>query len=138
MNYYIAVIEKEEDSCFGVSFPQLETVFSSGDSLEEATANAAEALQLFFEDAPNSAPKPWTMSKVKDLEDVREDIAHGAVLVAIPYIPLLGKTARANLTFEAGLLAAAKADAKAKGIGLSAWFASAAHTMLKGGHSANS
>ena len=44
MDYYIAEIEKDPDSTYGVSFPQLETVFSAGDSLDEAARNAAEAL----------------------------------------------------------------------------------------------
>ncbi|MCV6576283.1 MAG: type II toxin-antitoxin system HicB family antitoxin [Cohaesibacter sp.] len=130
MNHYIAVIEKDPDSAYGVSFPQLEGVFSAGDTFEEATRNANEALQLFFEDNPSDRPTPWTMDQVRNLEDVQTDLTQGAMLVAIPYIELTGRTVRANLTFDAGLLVAIDEEAKARGISRSAFIASASQAML--------
>ena len=47
--YYVAVIEKDADSAFGVWFPDVEGCFSAGDSLEEAVANAAAALRQHTE-----------------------------------------------------------------------------------------
>lgn len=130
MNHYIAVIEKDPDSAYGVSFPQLEGVFSAGETFEEATRNANQALQLFFEDNPSECPAPWTMDQVRDLEDVQADLAQGATLVAIPYIELTGRTVRANLTFDAGLLFAIDEEAKARGVSRSAFVASASQAML--------
>nr|WP_321457203.1 type II toxin-antitoxin system HicB family antitoxin [uncultured Cohaesibacter sp.] len=130
MIHYIAVIEKDPDSAYGVSFPQLEGVFSAGDSFDEATRNASEALQLFFEDNPAERPAPWSMEQVRALEDVQADLATGATLVAIPYIELTGRTVRANLTFDAGLLTAIDEEAKARGISRSAFVASASQAML--------
>ncbi|SFO44959.1 Predicted nuclease of the RNAse H fold, HicB family [Cohaesibacter marisflavi] len=132
MDYYIAEIEKDPDSTYGVSFPQLETVFSAGDSLDEAARNAAEALRLYFEDNPTERPVPWTMAEVVAIPDVQEDIHNGAVLVVIPYIEMTGRSVRANLTFDAGLLAAIDQDASNKNITRAAWLASAARTMLAG------
>jgi predicted RNase H-like HicB family nuclease len=40
---YIAFIHKDEDSSYGVSFPDFPGCISAGGSLDEALANAAEA-----------------------------------------------------------------------------------------------
>ena len=47
--YYVAVIEKEPDSAFGVWFPDVEGCFSAGETVEEAVANAAAALRQHVE-----------------------------------------------------------------------------------------
>lgn len=49
---YCAVIEKEDGSCYGVSFPDVPGCFSAGDTLEEAIANSKSALILHLADSP--------------------------------------------------------------------------------------
>jgi predicted RNase H-like HicB family nuclease len=44
MRYYIAVIHKDADSDFGVSFPDLPGCITAGRTLDEARVMAAEAL----------------------------------------------------------------------------------------------
>lgn len=46
---YIAVIDKDPDSDFGVYFPDLPGCVSAGSSLDEAWSMAAEALELHLE-----------------------------------------------------------------------------------------
>ena len=46
MRYYIAVIHKDADSDFGVSFPDLPGCITAGRTLDEACAMATEALAL--------------------------------------------------------------------------------------------
>ena len=41
---YIAFIHKDPDSCYGVSFPDMPGCASAGDTLDEAVANAVDAL----------------------------------------------------------------------------------------------
>jgi predicted RNase H-like HicB family nuclease len=41
---YIALIHKDENTSYGVSFPDVPGCISAGDTLDEALANAAEAL----------------------------------------------------------------------------------------------
>jgi len=53
MPRYVALIHKEDDGCYGVSFPDLPGVFTGGDSIEEAMEEAAEVLQLAAEDWTN-------------------------------------------------------------------------------------
>jgi predicted RNase H-like HicB family nuclease len=43
--HYVAVVEKEADSAFGVWFPDVEGCFSAGETMEEAVGNAAVALR---------------------------------------------------------------------------------------------
>jgi antitoxin HicB len=53
MPEYIALIHKDPDGCYGVSFPDIPGVITGGDTVEEAMEEAAEVLQLAAEDWTN-------------------------------------------------------------------------------------
>jgi predicted RNase H-like HicB family nuclease len=44
MASYVALVHKDEGTSYGVSFPDVPGCVSAGDTLDEALANAAEAL----------------------------------------------------------------------------------------------
>ena len=44
MQHYIAVVHKDETSCFGVFFPDVKGVFTAGDTLDDAFRQAREVL----------------------------------------------------------------------------------------------
>ena len=46
---YPVVIHKDENSDYGVTFPDLPGCFSAGDTIEEALANAQEAAECHIE-----------------------------------------------------------------------------------------
>lgn len=46
---YTALLHKDENSSYGVSFPDLPGCFSGGETEEEAMRNAAEALELHIQ-----------------------------------------------------------------------------------------
>lgn len=46
MPHYIALIHKDRDSCYGVSFRDLPGVFTAGDTIDEAMQKAAEVLEF--------------------------------------------------------------------------------------------
>jgi antitoxin HicB len=50
MAHYIALIHKDSDSCYGVSFPDIPGVFTAGDTVDEAMQQAREVLQFAAED----------------------------------------------------------------------------------------
>src|SRR2546421_9986628 len=50
MAHYIALIHKDRDSCYGVSFPDVPGVFTAGDTIDEAMKNAADGLAFAAED----------------------------------------------------------------------------------------
>ena len=49
MKTYPALIHKDPDSCYGVTFPDFDGCVSAGDTLEEAVKMAHEALEFHIE-----------------------------------------------------------------------------------------
>jgi predicted RNase H-like HicB family nuclease len=66
----IALVHKDEGTSYGVSFPDVPGCISAGDTLEEALANAGEALAAHLALMTNDAdviPSP------RSFEDLRQD-----------------------------------------------------------------
>lgn len=53
MPRYIALIHKDSDGCYGVSFPDIPGVITGGDTVDEALEQAGEVLQFAAEDWVN-------------------------------------------------------------------------------------
>ena len=129
---YIAFVHKDEDSCFGVSFPDFPGCISAGDTLDEAVANAAEALQGHVQmmeadgDEVPAARALETIMRDDDLAAERE----GAIIVALPLVRDLGSTTRVNVSLDLGLLKAIDEEATARKQTRSAFLASAARREL--------
>jgi predicted RNase H-like HicB family nuclease len=84
MRQYIALIHKDADSEYGVSFPDLPGVISAGKNLDEARDMGSEALALHLEGLVTdgeAAPEPSSIEEImKDAQN-----KHGvAVLIAVP------------------------------------------------------
>ena len=79
--HYVAVIDKDPDSAYGVRFPEVPGCFSAADTFGEIVPNSIEALSLFFEDTEPAPPRG--LESVR--EQVADDIANGSVLMMIPY-----------------------------------------------------
>lgn len=129
MKHFIAIVHKDEDSAFGVSFPDLPSVFSAADGEDDLIANAIEALRLWGEDEP--MPSPSSYEEVTAREDVRTELAKGAFLMRIPLIEDDARVVRANVTFEKGMLDAIDAAARERGLTRSAFLASAARKEIE-------
>src|SRR5215510_16189753 len=84
--HYVAVIEKEPDSAFGVWFPDVEGCFSAGETVEESVANAAAALRQHVEAAESAGRRVQAARSADDVlrdEDVAAAVKAGAVLVTV-------------------------------------------------------
>ena len=84
--HYVAVIEKEPDSAFGVWFPDVKGCFSAGETVEEAVANAAAALCQHVEaveSAGRHVPLARCTNDVLHDEDVAAAVKAGAALLAV-------------------------------------------------------
>ena len=57
MKTYLALVHKEADSAYGLSFPDLPGCFAAADSETDILQAGAEALELWFEDAAPVAPR---------------------------------------------------------------------------------
>ena len=122
MRHFIGIVHKDEDSAYGISFPDVPGCFSASDTLEDLVKNASEALALWFEDEPMVEPRG--LDEVVD-DAAFKEAAEGASLILVPLITLTGRTVKANLTMDAGLLQAIDATAKARGMTRSAFIADA-------------
>ena len=88
MTHYVAIVEEEEDRAFGVWFPDLPGCVSAGDTLDEAMANAAEALHLWMEVARENGraiPQARSLTDIKRDPAASDDIArHMVALIPFP------------------------------------------------------
>ena len=129
---YLAFIHKEDDSVFGVSFPDFPGCISAGDSLDEALLNASEALQghvQMMEADGDHVPGPRSIDDImkdKSLIEERE----GAIISAVPLVRDRGSTTRINVSLDLGLLEAIDDAARARKQTRSAFLASAARREL--------
>jgi predicted RNase H-like HicB family nuclease len=133
--HYVAVIEKETDSAFGVWFPDVEGCFSAGDTLEEAVANSAVALRQHVEaveSAGRSVPPARSIDNALLDEEVRASVEAGAVLFAVPLLADAGRTVRINISLDKGLVDQIDAAAAARGLTRSAFLAQAAREKIGG------
>ncbi|MEX0922987.1 MAG: type II toxin-antitoxin system HicB family antitoxin [Rhodovibrionaceae bacterium] len=84
--FYIALLRKEPDSCYGVDFPDFPGCITAGDNAEEAQRKAEEALQLHIEgmvEDGDEVPEPSSLDEV--LADPENEGAL-AVLVEAPVL----------------------------------------------------
>ncbi len=88
MAHYIALIHKQADSCYGVSFPDVPGVTTAGDTIDEAMQKAAEVLEFAAEDwldhTGDKFPQPQTIDALRSNLDFRE-AATDAVIAAVPF-----------------------------------------------------
>lgn len=127
MKTYFAIVHQDPDSAFGVTFPDLPGCFSAADELDDVVKNAAEALELWFEDQPVVEPR----SLAAVAAEYAEDLAQGAFLVAVPYIVPVGKPVRVNLSLDSGMLAAIDSAAADRKLTRSAFLVQAARNEIQ-------
>lgn len=129
MRYYVALVHKDPESAFGVSFPDIPSVFSAADDEEDIVSNAIEALRLSSQD--EELPAPSSYADILARADVQQELKDGALLIRVPLIEDDTRTVRANITMEAGTLAAIDMAAKARGLTRSAFLASCARKEIE-------
>ena len=103
--HFIAIVHKDDDSAFGISFPDLAGCFSAADEANEIIANAMEALELYAEGL-DKLPAPTTLDDIRRDKTIAADLATGAFLISVPLLHNSGKSARVNITLDKGLLEA--------------------------------
>lgn len=128
MTNYIALIHKDTDSEFGVSFPDLPGCVSVGATLEEARINAEEALRLhvdgMIEDG-EPIPAPSALDEVMANPANRD----GAVII-VPLKIAPPRTVRVNITLPETTLRDIDAYAESHGFTRSGLLARAAKRMI--------
>lgn len=79
--WYYAIVHKDGDSAFGVTFPDLPGCFSAADREADIVPNAMEALALWFADRPEEGAMPFA-----GITHMAEGpIAAGAFVIRVPW-----------------------------------------------------
>jgi len=113
MATYIALIHKEADSDFGVSFPDFPGCVTAGSTLDEARANAVEALALHIEGMVEDKADIPAPSDLEAIMANRKNKDAVAVVVEGPTRAI--KTVRVNITLPEDALAEIDAYAETAG-----------------------
>jgi antitoxin HicB len=86
MTVYIGLIHKDEDSSFGVSFPDLPGHVTAGDTLDEAFVRAHELIALldrhWREDTGEDMPKARSYQEIKQAL-AGDDLLEAALVFAV-------------------------------------------------------
>lgn len=130
---YVALIEHEPGTLYGVRFPDLPGCYSAGDTADEAAENAMEAARLWAEDALEAGetlPDARPLDAVLADGDIREAIAAGAIPVLVPLYLASGRTTRANISIDTGELAMIDDAAKSYGLTRSGFLVEAAKEKM--------
>lgn len=85
---YIALIYKDADSCYGISFPDVPGVVMPGDTIDEVMQKAAEVLEFAAEDWSQLTGREWP--RARTIDELRADPefleeAADAVVAAVPF-----------------------------------------------------
>ena len=110
MTSYIALLFKDSDSDFGVTFPDFPGCVTAGETLDEARRFAAEALAFHIDgmrDAGEAIPTPSTMDTIMLDPDNHDGFGF---IVDVPDPP--GRAVRINVTLPEDLIAAIDHAAK--------------------------
>lgn len=130
---YVALIHKQIDSAYGVSFPDVTGCIAVADMFDEAMTSAAEARTFHVRGIiadGEDIPVPRAPDAIVDDPDLAED-REGAIIASIPLVRDLGSTTRINVSLDLGLLEAIDAAARQRKQTRSAFIASAFRKELR-------
>jgi len=129
MTHYVGILDGQ-GSTWGVRVPDLPGVHGGGETAEAAIADAISAAREW---AASVAAKGTPIPKARTLAEVMPEVEAGEASVMIPLLLDKGRTVKANVTFDAGLLEAIDAEAKQRGLTRAAFLASAARDKIAAG-----
>ncbi|AJP72942.1 type II toxin-antitoxin system HicB family antitoxin [Sphingomonas hengshuiensis] len=130
MKTYFAIVHKDPDSAYGVTFPDLPGCFSAADRLADVVPNACEAMDLWFD--ADAVIEPREAEEIA--AEYAEDLAKGAFLIAVPRVARTGAPVRINISLDRGILNAIDAAASARKLTRSAFIAEATKNEIEMAH----
>lgn len=134
MTHYIGILDGNGD-VWGVRIPDCPGAYGGGATTSEAITSAIVGLRVWAEATiKDGDPLPVARTLQEIAADEESAPQAGEVAVMIPLLLDAGRTVRANLTFDAGLLSAIDEEATRRGITRSAFLASAAREKIEARH----
>lgn len=132
MTRYVALIHRSAASSYGVVFPDFPGCISTGETLDEAVRNGAEALALHVAGLKEDGariPKPRSLERIKTAKEDWVEFK-SAVATMIPLLPLPQRAIRLNVSLDHGLAQAIDHAAKRRGMTRSGFLTEAARRLL--------
>ncbi len=130
--FYIALIHKDDDSDFGVSFPDFPGCVSAGATLEEAAEMGREALEghvaLMIEEG-EAVPEPSSMDLIMADPDHRDGTP--ALIPLSTVVLQKSKAMRVNITLPEDALREIDSYAEAHGYTRSGFLTAAARRAME-------
>jgi predicted RNase H-like HicB family nuclease len=127
MTHYIALIHKDVDSDYGVSFPDFPGCISAGSTLDEARDMGAEALAFHIEGMVEDG---LTIPDPSDLEAVMSDPDNRDGVAILIKAEVKTKAVRVNITIPQDALNLIDAYAEAHGYTRSGFLVKAARQAI--------
>jgi len=115
MRYPIAIEPGDAKHAYGVVVPDLPGCFSAGDTLDEAIANAPEAIALWLEDRIARGELPPSARAIETHRKKAQFKGWIWAVVEVDLSRVADKAERINITMPSRLLA--RVDARARKIG---------------------
>jgi predicted RNase H-like HicB family nuclease len=128
MRHYIALIHKDANSDYGVSFPDLPGVTTAGSDLDEARKLATESLAFHLEGLAEDGEAVPEPSSLEDIMAIAENKDAVAVLIDAPDAEV--KSVRVNVTLPADVLSEIDKYAEREGFTRSGFLAQAAKKAM--------
>ncbi|HLC15916.1 MAG TPA: type II toxin-antitoxin system HicB family antitoxin [Thermodesulfovibrionia bacterium] len=129
MANYIAVVHKDSQSDFGVSFPDFPGCITAGSSIDEAKDMAHDALSLhikgMLEDGEN-IPVPSKLEDIMDDPDYSDAIA----ILVVSVSEAKPRSVRVNITVPEDILRKIDTVAKKRGMSRSSFLVHAAQNAI--------
>jgi predicted RNase H-like HicB family nuclease len=121
---------------YGIVVPDMPGCYGGGGTIEDTMRDAIGAMAAWadaMEQDGERIPEPRKLEQLRDDPEIAASIAAGAALVAMPLVRDLGRPTKANLSIDAGLLAAIDEAAAELKLTRSAFLAKAAREKIESG-----
>lgn len=135
MTRFVALIDGQPGA-HGVVFPDCPGCTAMGSTLDEALTLASEALREWMADRVLAGVAPPSSRSIDDIRsdpNSAADFEAGAIVASVPLLLDQGRSIRANLSLDAGLLESIDEAARSRGLTRSAFMASAAREKIASG-----
>lgn len=130
MANYIAIVHKDPESDFGVSFPDFPGCITAGSNIDEAKDMAQDALALHIQGLLEDGEKLPVPSKLEEIMG-DPDFSDAAAFLVIGVPDAKPRTIRVNITVPEMTLKQIDSAAKKRGMSRSSFLVHAAQNVIQ-------
>ncbi len=134
MSNYIAIVHKEPNSDFGVSFPDFPGCITAGVNIDEAKDMAQDALSLHISGMIEDGEQLPVPSKLEEIMN-DPDYENAAAFLVVSVPASKSRTVRVNITLPEMTLKQIDAAAKKRGMSRSSFLVRAAQNAIQANQS---